>query len=314
MTDVAVVGAQHPRRGGFARFSRLGQGRRFGLDHVQRVASRRLTLAARLILAVPRFAVAIPEVAVAITETLFAGPFVARAVVALPVVALPVVTGTLITGALITGTIVAEAVLAGTIITLAVIALAIVALALAARPVVPLTIIALAILAIVTVAVLPVAEVAIAALIAVLAFAAGLFAAVGGLAFRLGFRRLGGAGLFFEVDIVAGDELVAPDDLGHGTLRLHGAQDPEIMLGVLKIVLGEHPVAGRAGVTRQLLVLLIHVLGGAANLDAVRPVGIEGPVCVVLRFATAATAAAIAAPLTLHTLEISHALGNLLQT
>src|SRR5207302_9328672 len=84
--------------------------------------------------------------------------------------------------------------------------------------------------------------------------------------------------------------------------------DPEVVLRVLQIVLGEHPVAGGAGVARQLLVLLIDVLGGAADLDPVRPVGIEGAVGVVLRLAAAASAAtaAIAAPLTLHTLDISH--------
>jgi hypothetical protein len=81
------------------------------------------------------------------------------------------------------------------------------------------------------------------------------------------------------------------------------------MLGVLKIVLSEDPVAGRRGVTGKLLVLLEDVLGVAADLDALWPVGVERSIGVLsLRLAASAasTATAIATALTLHTLEISH--------
>jgi len=107
-----------------------------------------------------------------------------------------------------------------------------------------------------------------------------------------------------EVDVEAGGELVAAKDLRRRPLRLDGAQQPEIMLGVLQVVLAQHPVAGGGGVARQLLVLLEDRLGVAAHLYAFGPVGIEGPVCVLLRLAASAPAAPAA--LTLHALEISH--------
>ncbi len=139
------------------------------------------------------------------------------------------------------------------------------------------------------------------------AFVAGL--GLGGLALR----RLAAA-LVLEVDVDARGEGVAPDDLGGWTLRLHRPQQAEIVFGVLQIVLGQHPVARRGGVARELLVLFEHVLGVPANLHAVGPVGIEGPIGVVLRLSAAATAtaaataatAAITAALPFHALEISH--------
>ena len=116
-----------------------------------------------------------------------------------------------------------------------------------------------------------------------------------------------------EVDVVAGGELVAAEDLGRRPLRLEGAQQAEVMFGVLQVVLGQHPVAGGRRVPRQLLVLFENRLGVAADLHAVRTVRIEGPVGVLLlrlaaasAAAAAATAAATAAALTLHALEISH--------
>ena len=51
------------------------------------------------------------------------------------------------------------------------------------------------------------------------------------------------AALVLEVDVVAGRELVAADDLADRPLRLHGAQDAEVVLGVLQVVLRQHAVA-----------------------------------------------------------------------
>src|SRR5690606_12638304 len=106
-------------------------------------------------------------------------------------------------------------------------------------------------------------------------------------------------------DVEARRELVAAQDLARRALRLHGAQQAEIVLGVLQVVLGEDAVAGRAGVARQLLVLFEDVLRVAAHLHAVRAVGVESAVRVLLLRLAAAAGAAITATLTLHTLEIS---------
>ena len=79
-------------------------------------------------------------------------------------------------------------------------------------------------------------------------------------------------------------------------LRLLGDHDAEIMLRMLKIILGHHPVAARIGVAGQLQIFLVHMAGGAANLD-LRSRGIEGAVGVeAAAMAAAATimAAAIA--------------------
>ena len=71
-------------------------------------------------------------------------------------------------------------------------------------------------------------------------------------------------------------------------LRLLGHHDAEIMLRMLKIILGHHPVTARIGVAGQLQILFIDMAGGAANLD-LRPRRIEGAVGVE----AAAMAAAI---------------------
>ena len=81
-----------------------------------------------------------------------------------------------------------------------------------------------------------------------------------------------GCGAFvLEVDVIARDELIAPDDLGQRPLGLHGAHQPKIVLGVLQMVFGQHPVAGGVGVAGELLVFLIDVLGRAADLDPSGP-------------------------------------------
>lgn len=93
-------------------------------------------------------------------------------------------------------------------------------------------------------------------------------------------------------------------------MRLQRAKQPEIVFGVLEIVLRQDPIAGGAGVARQLLIAFEDVLGVATHLHVVGTVGLERAIGVLLRLApaaaVAASAAAIATALTLHPLEISH--------
>ena len=76
------------------------------------------------------------------------------------------------------------------------------------------------------------------------------------------------------------------------------------MLCVLQEVLGEDAVTGGTRVPRELLVLFVDDLGASANLDALRPIGLYGPVGIVLL--RLAYRAVIATALTLYALEISH--------
>ena len=169
------------------------------------------------------------------------------------------------------------------------------------RPIVPGPVVPLPVLpgAIVALPVIAVTE----AITPVIAVPPG--AAIAGFGVRLsrfGLRALDR--FFLEVDVEAGIELVAADDLGGGPGGLHGPDQAEIMLGVLQEVLGQHPVAGGGGVAGQLLVTLEDRLGVAADLDPLWAVGLQGPVRIVLL--RLATGAAIATALTLHALEISH--------
>jgi hypothetical protein len=72
-----------------------------------------------------------------------------------------------------------------------------------------------------------------------------------------------------------------------------GHQDPIIVLGVLEVVLLHHAIAGGAGITGELQVLLVHMGGGTANLD-IRPRGIKCPVVIVVMTAVLWPAAASA--------------------
>src|SRR5258708_27873134 len=85
------------------------------------------------------------------------------------------------------------------------------------------------------------------------------------------------------------------------------------MLGMLQVGLGQDTVAGGVGVAGQLLIFFIDVLGSASHLDAVRSVGVEGPVGVMLRLAAASTPAdvAVAVALALYAFEISHLCSDL---
>src|SRR5206468_2735922 len=157
------------------------------------------------------------------------------------------------------------------------------------------------------VAVLAIAVRAFGALFAVAVVVAALALGLAVVAARAILGRRLGAALVLEVDVVARGEGVTPHDLAGGLVGLHRADDAEVMLGVLQVVLAEDPVAGGRRVARQLLVLLEHVLGVAADLDVVGPIGLERAVDVVLGLAAAAATAAatavatpVAATLPLH--------------
>ena len=349
MADVTVVGAEHPGRSlarrpglsghgghsvsGRRSIARLGQRCGFRLDHAQGVAFGAGLLAVAAVVAI--VAVAFAKIAVTIAEAVLAGPVVSRPVVPGTVLLWPVVTRAIVTRAIVSGAIIPRPVVPGAIIARTIIpravvpgpVIAVTGAVVVPRPVISLPVFPGTIVARPVVSGPVVAEVSTLALTlafeAVLtvtaALGAGLFA-LAAIGFRIVLPTFGAAVLVLEIDVVAGDELVPVHDLGHRALRLHGAQGAEIVFGVLKVVFGQDPVAGGTGVAGELLVLLVHMLGGAANLHPVGPVGIESPVGVVLRLAAAATAvssataAAIPAPLTFHTLEISHASVDLLQT
>ncbi len=178
------------------------------------------------------------------------------------------------------------------------------------------TVAALITLAIVTPGTI-VTEAIVAADLAVAVFVPPLLAlrtlAVGPLALRLfGLRleRRGFAALVFEIDVIARSKLIAANDVGDRALRLHGAQGAEVVLGVLEMIFGQHPVAGSVRIAGELLVFFIDVLCRAAHLDPIGAIGIERAVGVVLWFAaTAATttpAVAVAVAIALHAFEISH--------
>ena len=259
---------------------------------------------------------------------------VAIAVEARTVVAGPIITGPIITGTVVTRTIIAGPVIAGwpvslrllVVVTRAVIAPAVAAtLAIAVLAVLPITILAITILPVITVAILvagPVVALLTVLLLRLTALRrlplahlplAGL-PRLGRLA-GFGGGQIGGLGLrlgafVLEIDVEAGGKVVAAKNFAGRPGRLHGAQQAEIVFGVLEIVLSKNAVAGRRGVTGELLIFLEDVLGVATHFRPFGAVGIERPVGVLgLRLAAAATpaaTAAIAAALTLHTFEISH--------
>lgn len=55
---------------------------------------------------------------------------------------------------------------------------------------------------------------------------------------------------------------------------MYGAQDAKIVLCVLKIVFGLHPIAARCGVARKREIFVVNLLGCAADAD-VRAVRIK---------------------------------------
>ncbi len=247
MALAAIIVAQD-RRGLFLAGD---QGRSLGFDHRQGIAVR----------AVRTVAVAVEPLAARRTVILggavLAGTLVAGAIIPRPVVAGAVVGP----GAFVTGTVVGAgrsivallrlALAPGAIVAVApTVAAAVLALALTlafetvgARPIVTLAVVTGPIVA------LPV----IARALVAPAFAARLlalaFAAFGVVAFGFGGRGVRGGGglgaaLILEIDVEAGGDAVAPQDIAGRTRGLHGPHHPEIVLGVLQVVLRQHPVAG----------------------------------------------------------------------
>lgn len=299
------------------------QRRSLRFDNGQRVALGSLFAIAALIAVAtgailafgPRAIITLPIITLPIiTLTIFAGTVLTWTIIARPVVALAVFTRPLVARTFVTRPVVAGVALltllavARTVVTPAVAITAAAFVAVVARAVVALS----ATLTLFTRAVVAgtiVAPTLTTGLLLLLRLAFGFVAFRVGLAGSLGLshgRRLGAA-LVLEVDLEAA-EVLAADDLGGGLGRLHGAHDAEIVLGVLQVALGKHPVARRRCVAGELLVLFENVLGVAAHLNAVGTVRIERPVRVLLLRLAATAAATIAAALALHTLEISHSL------
>ena len=257
---------------------------------------------------------AVRTVAAILAVIALAARLLATHVVALgagSVIARPVVTGAIIPRTIVTWAIITISVAIPIAVVVAAKTLAIPG-PVVARTVVTGTIIAVAVLtgAIIPWAILarlPISTVARTVLIADLAILGGITGGGGGL---VSGQRLSLTGLVLEIDVVAGREVVPAENLACRPVRLDGAQEAEIVFGVLEVVFPQDPVAGGVGVSRQLLVFFKDVLRVAPHLHALGAVGIEGPVGVLrgLHIAAAAAAASIAPTLALHTLEISHIL------
>ena len=298
------------RRHGFAddrlagNRARRREGRRLRLHHRHGVSLDPF----RPILAIPP---AIPPSAVLeAARTIFSWPLIPGPLIPRAIVAGAIVTGTLVTRAIISWTFIARPVVPGTIVPRAIIAVTIL------RPVISRPIVAGFAGAIVPWAVFPRTVstfIAVAVFVAVGPAVANLAITLsGGGRFVLGSLRVGGGGglcaaFVFEVDVKAGGELVAAQNLAGGPGRLHGADDSEIVFGVLQEVLRQHPVAAGAGVPGQLLIFLEHVLGVSPHLDPFRTRRVERPIGVLLLgLAPHRSAAAVTTALTFHSFEISH--------
>lgn len=234
-------------------------------------------------------------------SAVFAGSLVAGAIITRSFVTRSFVTGPIIPGP----TAIPPATVLG--------ALAIIARAIIPGPVVPRSVVPRSVVtgplitgtfvpgAVVALAIIPIAGLPVVAITVPLAAVLAILAGVRSLRLHLLL-----AALVLEIDVIAGGELVSAQNLGWRTVRLDGAKQAEIVLCVLEVVLAQNPVAGGVRVAGQLLVFFKHVLRVTANLDAVRAVGIEGPVGVLGRLAAPATATPVAPALALHALEISH--------
>ena len=217
----------------------------------------------------------------------------------------------LLARALVPGTVVALAILPRLVLPRLVLALGVAALAVVALLVLTRALFVVSPLLVALRTIVAAAFVAGAIAVVVIAASGAVlapFAAVGvGICALLAAVAL--AAFVLEIDVDAGGEGIAAEDVAGRALRLDRAQQAEIVLRMLLIAFAQHPVAGGQRVARQLLVLLEHVLRGAADLDPVRAVRFERAVGIVLRLAASAAAAAaapVAAALPLHTLEISH--------
>jgi len=304
---LATIGVPQHGRGAFL----TGQGRGLGLDHRHGITIGALRTFGTIAPVIAFIAIpAGPFVPGAlIAGALVTGTIIPRPVVARPLVPRSFVPRSFVSGPIVPGAVVSIAIfprrtfIARTIIPGLIIAGSVIPLTPA---IAPATIVVVEVP--VAVAVTIIAVVAIAPGIAVPGFCLRLFLTLGLRLGRIGRRSGLGSALVFEIDVEAGGKRIAAQYLRGGTLGLHGPHDPEIVLCVLQVVLSQNPVTGRCRIPCQLLVFFEDVLGVTANLDAVGAIGLESPIGVLrLRFA-ATTAAAIAAALTLHTLEISHSL------
>jgi hypothetical protein len=308
LADAAVLRAENRRtRGWIRRRQRL----RLRLDHRQRIAvALSATLESTL---VAETVVAIAALAVVAVGAVVPRAVVSGAVIALSVVARSVIPRPIVSGPVIPRTVIPRPIVSGPVIPRTVIPRTVVSGTVVSGPVIPRPIVSGAVVSGTVVAVAA-AIVAVAVSLALVApSVVSATALLAPFAPRLGVRldRLAraldgvAAALVLEVNVEPGRKSVAAHDVAGRTLRLHRTQHAEVVLGVLLIALRQDAVAGGQRIARQLLILLEHVLSGAADLDAVGPVGLERAVGVVLRLAASA-AAPIAAALPLHTFEISH--------
>ena len=231
-----VLAAQHTlalaglvRRG---RGLRRGQRRRLRLDDAERVAIGALaTVTIAPELAAAALAIVLPVVLIAAIIALEATLAVALTAITLAAITLGPVALAPIGAAVVLAVLALLAIVARTVVA---------ALALLAEiPIFPRAVVALTVITLGAVVALPVIALAVVTLPRTLALP---LLAVGSLG--LGALLAALATLFLEVDVVAGRETVAANDLADWTLRLHGAQHAEVMLGVLQVVLGQHAVAG----------------------------------------------------------------------
>lgn len=264
MTFAAIGVAQHATAAG-GRGRRLERRRRqrglgLGFDHRQWIAQlgvaglRRqvaplvaVAIEARALVAIAGPVVAVTIVArtlvaiALIAWTLVSWPVIPRAFVTRPIISGPIISGPLISRPLISGPVVSGTLVPGAVVTPAV------AAALAVAGAVSVTVFVA--WALVAVALLPIAGTFVALLSAVLAILPGRFAALRRL------RRVSGGGVsrlccglgafVLEIDVEAGGEVVAAQNLAGRTGGLHGPKQTEIVFGVLQIVFSQHPIASR---------------------------------------------------------------------
>jgi hypothetical protein len=113
-----------------------------------------------------------------------------------------------------------------------------------------------------------------------------------------------------RVIVIALSRTVAPVSVGISARLIDkGADNPEIVLGMLKVTFRQHTIAGRRRIARKVEILLMHLIRIAAdpNLGAVAVeslVTVRSPGTAVMVVATATTTAAT--PPTFDVWTLSH--------